>query len=163
MLHIFTDGACPSNGKGAAAKAAYAVVFWNIPGLQEPLILARQVPSSEPQTNQRAELRAIHSAFQEIQERNLQEKPAVIWTDSDYARRCITEWAPLWKARGWRKTQSNKSIEHLDLLKPMIDFYEKHNTTLQVRHVEAHTKKTEFPYDGNAVADKAAAAAAINA
>jgi ribonuclease HI len=162
MIHIFTDGSCPSNGKGAAAKAAYATILWNLPGSAGPIEIAEVVPKTEPQTNQRAELRAVHRAFEEIQIRKIQDKPIVIWTDSDYVRRCITEWAPLWKARGWRKTQCSKPIEHLDLLKPMIAFYEAHKETLQIRHVEAHTKKTEFPYDGNAAADKLAFVTATN-
>lgn len=162
MIHIFTDGACPSNGKGAAAKAAFATILWNIPGSAGPIEIAEVVPATEPQTNQRAELRAVYCAFEEIQKRSIQDKSIVIWTDSDYVRRCITEWASLWKARGWLKTQGGKPIEHLDLLKPMIAFYESHKETLQIRHVEAHTKKTEFPYDGNAAADKLAFRTAIN-
>ncbi len=168
MIHIFTDGACPSNGKkcgecpsngkGNQAKAAYATILWNLPGSEAPVGIASPLPPTEPQTNQRAELRAVHQAFEEIQKRSIGNKEIVIWTDSDYVRRCITEWAPLWKARGWRKTQGSKPIEHLDLLKPMISFYESHKKTLQIRHVEAHTGKTEFPYDGNAAADALATA-----
>lgn len=152
MLHIFTDGACPSNGK-RAAKAAYSVVLWNLPGATEPLGIAELVPPTESQTNQRAELRGLARAFEEIQQRDLK-TPITIWTDSEYGRKCITEWGPQWKARGWRRVaNAKKPLEHLDLLKPMIEFYEASQHFIRIQHVAAHTGRTEFPYTGNAMAD----------
>ncbi len=159
MLHIFTDGACPSNGK-KAAKAAYSVVLWNFPGLQEPLGIAEPVPPAEPQTNQRAELRGLARAFEEIQERRIT-VPITVWTDSEYGRKCITEWGPQWKARGWRRAQNaKKPLEHLDLLKPMIEFYEASQHFVRLQHIKAHTGRKEFPYSGNAMADWLATEAA---
>ena len=152
MIHIFTDGACPSNGK-RAAKAAYAVVLWNLPGATEPLGIAELVPADESQTNQRAELKGLSRAFEEIKQRDLK-TPITIWTDSEYGRKCITEWGPQWKARGWRRAQNaKKPLEHLDLLKPMIEFYEESQHFIRIQHVAAHTGRTEFPYSGNAMAD----------
>jgi ribonuclease HI len=156
--HIFTDGACPSNGK-KAARAAYSVVLWNLPGRQDPLGIAEPVPEEEPQTNQRAELRGMARAFQEIQERGL--KGIVnIYTDSEYVRKCITEWGPQWKARGWRRAQNaKKQLEHLDILKPMIEYYETSQYFIRIQHIRAHTKRTDFPYCGNNMADALAVAA----
>lgn len=157
-LYIFTDGACPNNGKGAA-RAAYAVVFWNLPGHSEPLGIAEPIPADEPQTNQRAELRAMARAFQEIQSRSLK---GILWiyTDSEYVLKCITEWGPQWKARGWRRAQNaSRPLEHLDILKPMIEFYEASQHFIKIQHIRAHTKRTEFPYCGNNLADKLAVAA----
>ena len=156
MLHIFTDGACPSNGK-RAAKAAYSVVLWNLPDATEPLGIAELVPADEPQTNQRAELRGIARAFEEIQRRGLK-TPTTIWTDSEYGRKCITEWGPQWKARGWQRAQNaKKPLEHLDLLKPMIEYYEINQHFIRIQHIKAHTGRKEFPYTGNAMADWLAA------
>jgi ribonuclease HI len=158
MLHIFTDGACPNNGKGAA-RASYAVVFWNLPDATEPHGLAELVPLSEPQTNQRAELRGLARAFEEIQSRRLK-GTITIWTDSEYARKCVMEWGPQWKVRGWRRAQNaKKPLEHLDLLKPMIEFYEQSQHFLIIKHIAAHTKHKEFPYCGNTMADSLATAA----
>ena len=157
-IYIFTDGACPNNGKGVA-RAAYAVVLWNLPGYREPFGISNIVPQNEPQTNQRAELRAMARAFQEVQERNLK---GIIWiyTDSEYVLKCITEWGPQWKARGWRRAQNaSRPLEHLDLLRPMIEFYEVSQHFIKIQHIRAHTKHTEFPYSGNAMADKLAVAA----
>jgi ribonuclease HI len=157
MLHIFTDGACSANGhKGA--RAGFAVVLWNLPELSAPYGIAEALPLSEQQTNQRAELRGLQKAFLEIQERDLK-GPITIWTDSEYARKCVMEWGPQWKARGWRRAQNaSKPLEHLDILKPMIEFYEASQHFVRIQHIKAHTKKKEFPYTGNAMADGLATA-----
>lgn len=155
MLYIFTDGACPSNGR-KAAQAAYSVVLWNLEGTTEPIGIAERVPMSEPQTNQRAELRGMNKAFEEIQTRGLK-GPITIYTDSEYTRKCILEWGPQWKARGWRRAQNaSKPLEHLDLLKPMIEYYDTSQHFIRIQHVKAHTKKVGHPYDGNRLADKLA-------
>ena len=152
MLHIFTDGACPSNGK-RAARAAYSVVLWNLPEATEPLGIAELIPTEEPQTNQRAELRGVARAFEEIQQRRLK-GPITIWTDSEYTRKCVMEWGPQWKARGWRRAQNAKQpLQHLDLLKPMIEYYETAQHFIRFQHVKAHTGRKEFPYSGNELAD----------
>ena len=155
VLHIFTDGACSANGY-KSARAAFSVVLWNLPGATEPIGNAERVPSTEPQTNQRAELRGLAKAFQEIQQRYLDQtrQPITIWTDSEYARKCVMEWGPQWKARGWRRAaNSKKPIEHLDLLMPMINFYEVSQHYIRIQHIRAHTKRKEFPYTGNTMAD----------
>jgi ribonuclease HI len=161
MLHCFTDGACPNNGK-SAARAAYAVVFWNLPDTTEPIGISEHVPSNETQTNQRAELRGLWKAFQEIQERQIR-VPITIWTDSEYARKCVMEWGPQWKARGWRRAQNaKKPLEHLDILQPMIEFFEQSQHFIRICHIKAHTNKKEFPYCGNAMADSLATLKALS-
>ena len=164
MLHIFTDGACPNNGK-LTSRAAYSVVFWNLPEYKEPFGIAELVPKEEAQTNQRAELRGIQHAFNEIESRELKGKGIItIWTDSEYSRKAITEWGPQWKARGWRRAQNaKKPIEHLDILKPMIEFYENNQHYIKIQHVAAHTNRKGFQYDGNALADLLATSILINA
>ncbi len=153
--HIFTDGACPHNGS-SKTRAAYSVVFWNLPEAKEPLGIADFVPIEEPQTNQRAELRGLKRAFDEIKERNLK-GIVTIWTDSEYARKCVVEWGPQWKARGWRRAQNaSKQIEHLDILQDMITYYEQNQHFIRIQHVKAHTKREGFQYQGNALADSLA-------
>ncbi len=155
MIHIFTDGACPKNGR-PGARAAYSVVFWNLPECLAPFGIAELVPESETQTNQRAELRGMALAFKEIQTRNIK-TPTTIWTDSEYTRKCVTEWGPQWKARGWkRSTNSSKPIEHLDILRGMIDYYMDSQHFIKIRYIPAHSGKQDFPYIGNDMADKLA-------
>jgi len=161
MIHIFTDGACPSNGKGSA-KAGFSVVFWNLPNHMTPFGIAECVPASELQTNQRAELRGMARAFEEIQKREIQ-GPITLWTDSEYVRKCITEWGPQWKARGWKRASNTKKpIEHLDLLKPMIEYYEVSQHFLRIQHVAAHTGKKDFPWSGNEMADNMATSVLVD-
>lgn len=150
MNHIFTDGACTHNGY-KDAKAGYSCVIWND---VSPEGLAFKVPADEVQTNQRAELRGLALAFDEIRRRNM--KLVTIWSDSEYCRKCVVEWGPQWKARGWKRNGSSKPLEHLDLLKPMIDFYAASQHFIIIRHIKAHTGRSDFPYNGNALADKLA-------
>jgi len=157
MLHIFTDGACTRNGT-KYAKAAFSVVFWNLN--EVPFGEAYKVPQDELQTNQRAELRGLKQAFDEIQLRNIR-TPTTIWTDSEYARNCVQTWGPQWKVRGWKRASGSKPLEHLDLLKPMIEFYELHQHFILLKHIKAHTKKKEFPYCGNEMADTLATEALL--
>lgn len=155
MLHIFTDGACPSNGR-KLARAAYGCVLWNLGGVTGPICISEVLPLAEPQTNQRAELRGLKRAFDEIQERGLK-GPITIWTDSEYGRKAITEWGPQWRVRGWRRAQNaTKPLEHLDILKPMVEWYEANQHYVLLRHIKAHSKKKEFPYTGNQLADEIA-------
>ena len=150
MNHIFTDGACQSNGR-KGAKAAYAVVLWSQEGTH--VEIAEHVPQTEQQTNQRAELRGMLRAFEELQKQDSR-IPTTIWTDSEYVRKCVTEWGPQWKAYGWkRKANPKKQLEHLDLLKPMIDYYELNQHRIRIQHVQAHTGKQEFPWSGNELSD----------
>jgi ribonuclease HI len=65
-LHVFTDGACKSNGKHGA-KASYAGWF---PSNKE-LSFSKLLPEDEPQTNQRAELRGIHDSVKILYDRKL--------------------------------------------------------------------------------------------
>ncbi len=157
VYNIFTDGACPNNGK-RGAKASYAIVFLGLSESGPPLLeIAQPVPQQEPQTNQRAELSAIYQAVQIVQERNLWKAADKIcfYTDSQYAIKCITEWGPGWQAKGWKK-RDGKPIEHLDLLKPLIQLRSEKGPKFSLRYVEAHqsaVRSQQFPWRWNARAD----------
>lgn len=164
VYNIFTDGACPNNGK-RGAKASYAIVFLGLSESGPPLFeIAQPVPHQEPQTNQRAELSAIYQAAQIVQERNLWKAADKIcfYTDSQYAIKCITEWGPGWQAKGWKK-RDGKPIEHLDLLKPLIQLKAEKGPKFSLRYVEAHqsaVRSQQFPWRWNSRADALAQAQA---
>ena len=155
--HIFTDGACPNNGR-KSAKASYAIVFLGTDESGPPkLEVSKPVSHTEPQTNQRAELSAIYNAAQIVQEHNIWKEADKIcfWTDSQYAIKCITEWGPSWQAKGWKK-RDGKPIEHLDLLKPLILLKSEKGPKFTLKYVEAHQsalRSTAFPWRWNAKAD----------
>ena len=150
-LIIFTDGACSANGQ-KGARAGYGVVLWNFPRPDEPFDIKVRLPAIEPQTNQRAELRALNRAFEEIRDHQIT-SPVTVWTDSEYARKCVTEWGPQWRVRGWKRKAGGKPLEHLDLLPKMIEFFEASQHFVRIQHIKAHQKRTDFPYSGNARAD----------
>lgn len=157
IYNIFTDGSCINNGR-KGAKAAYAIVFLGTKENGPPYLeVAEQVPASEQQTNQRAELSAIYQAVQVVQERNIWKEADKIcfWTDSQYAIKCITEWGTGWQAKGWKK-RDGKPIEHLDILKPLILLRAEKGSKFTLRYVEAHQsagRSTLFPWRWNARAD----------
>jgi ribonuclease HI len=99
-VEIYTDGACRGNpgpgGWGVLLRA----------GGRE-----RELHGGEPATtNNRMELTAAIRALQALK------RPCkvALYTDSQYVRQGITEWLPLWHARGW-KTAGRKPVKNQDL------------------------------------------------
>jgi ribonuclease HI len=131
-LDVFTDGACSNNGKKNAV-AAYACVWPDHPEMNE----GHLVPSSEPQTNNRAEYKALHHAL--IQAYNLDKtftKHLRVFTDSQLMVNSFTKWIHGWKQKQWRKADG-QPVANLDLVKE-IDEYMTHRQVI-FKHVRAHT------------------------
>ena len=61
-------------------------------------------------TNNRMELTAVIQVLTVLKKRC----KVVIYTDSEYVRKGITEWIINWKRRGW-KTADNKPVKNADL------------------------------------------------
>ncbi|MBV8682393.1 MAG: ribonuclease HI [Caulobacteraceae bacterium] len=97
---IFTDGSCRGNpGPGGWA----AVLSFN--GHE------REISGGEAATtNNRMELTAAIEALAALK------RPCVVelHTDSQYVKNGITQWLPLWKARGWR-TMTKGAVKNEDL------------------------------------------------
>ena len=99
-VEIHTDGACSGN-PGPGGWAALLVS-----GAHEKLI-----SGAEPATtNNRMELLAAIRALEALK------RPCdvVLWTDSEYLRRGITEWLSRWKASGW-KTAAKQPVANREL------------------------------------------------
>ncbi len=99
-IEIYTDGACKGNpgtgGWGALLKAD---------GIEKELF------GGEAQTtNNRMELSAVIEALAALK------RPCkvVLYLDSEYVRKGITEWIAGWKARGWR-TAARQPVKNVDL------------------------------------------------
>jgi ribonuclease HI len=86
-MRVFTDGACSHNGR-PGAKAGYAVWFPDAKDLSE----SARVPATEAQTNQRAELSAIHRAIVILDANGYHGEDIKIYTDSEYSINCLTKW-----------------------------------------------------------------------
>jgi len=121
IMHIFTDGACPGNGK-RTANAAWGCLLVSDDGYIVLDRLSGAIPLSEPQTNQRAELTALLRGV-ELAEKQLSRitelKKIQIWSDSEYSINCASVWGPKWKSKGWKK--QGGEIQHLDLIRILVD------------------------------------------
>jgi ribonuclease HI len=86
---IYTDGSCQGNpGPGGWG----AILQY---GKHEKILSGGEKDS----TNNRMELRAALEALRALKE----PCKIVLFTDSEYLKRGITEWLPNWKRRNWRR------------------------------------------------------------
>ena len=110
-VEAFTDGACRGNpgpgGWGAILRHA---------GRE------RELSGGEADTtNNRMELTAAIRALEALKQRCTVD----LYTDSVYVRSGITEWLPVWKARGWR-TANRKPVKNQDLWLRLAELVEAH-------------------------------------
>lgn len=108
IIYVYTDGACPGNGK-PSAKAGCGVWFEGID--LKPISYHIQ---TKP-TNQRAELLAVILSLESLEKVKVR-TPVNIYTDSMYVYKIATSWMKTWKACGWRRAR-NKPVLNLDLVK----------------------------------------------
>jgi ribonuclease HI len=110
-LHIYTDGAYSSKTKRSGVGVA-----WDAPYIR--YAIAKRLPDRT--TNQQAELDAIVSALRTIDttpelQAVITDRKAVIWTDSDYACRCLADYIHRWRENGW-VTSQKKAVKHKALI-----------------------------------------------
>jgi len=100
QVEIYTDGACKGNpGPGG----------WGV--LMRSGATERELFGGEPlTTNNRMELLAVIEGLTALR------RPChvVLYLDSEYVRKGITEWIAGWKARGWR-TAARQPVKNVDL------------------------------------------------
>jgi ribonuclease HI len=147
-VEVYTDGGCMNNGK-KFAKAAYGYYF---PEHKE-LSFAAIVPDDQPQTNNRGELLGILEAIKKVQSSFPAENIGLhIFTDSEYAKNCITKWLPGWISKNW-KTATGTSVVNRDLIEDIskrLIFFESHMFT----HVRAHTGGDDIMSQNNHIVDR---------
>ncbi len=160
-FHLFTDGACTDNGK-RNAKGGYGVHVYT----DSSLDVSRPLLRTEPQTNNRAELRGIQAALDLIDQYGETWKQThtefFIWSDSQYSIDCLTKWAKSWRNNNWKKKDGNL-IQNLDLIKSLYERLQR-MPRVSLHHVRGHqdARQHEFPFDGNHKADKLATQAIVN-
>ena len=121
MIEIHTDGACSGNpGPGG----------WGV--LLRIKHTETELFGGEPSTtNNRMELLAVIEALQALRE----PVAAVIYTDSQYVQKGISEWIHSWKRRGW-KTAGNQPVKNEDLWRRLDALAAGH--TIEWRWVRGH-------------------------
>jgi ribonuclease HI len=97
---MYTDGAC----KGNPGRGGWGV--WMVSGAHEREMWGGEMHT----TNNRMELTAVIEALASLK----RQCKIVIYTDSEYVRKGITEWINGWKRRGW-KTADNKPVKNAEL------------------------------------------------
>ncbi|KAH8723548.1 ribonuclease H-like domain-containing protein [Phaeosphaeriaceae sp. PMI808] len=142
-ITVYTDGSALGNGK-AGAVGGVGVYF----GPNDTRNVSEALRGTR-QTNQRAELTAVARALDHIPI----DRDALIYTDSYYSIRCLTEWFPKWETTGW-KSSSGKDVENRDLIEPTI-------TRIREREMCKATTKLQWlkghsNHPGNVAADKLA-------
>ena len=133
-VEIYTDGACRGNpgpgGWGAILRS----------GGRE-----RELHGGDPATtNNRMELTAAIRALEALKKRCR----VALYTDSQYVRQGITEWLPLWVARGW-KTAGRKPVKNQDLWQQLAKAATRHQ-------IEWHWVKGHAGHPQNERADELA-------
>ena len=159
IMHVFTDGACPNNGK-KSANAAWGALLVSDNGY---IVLDRfsgAIPLSESLTNQRAELTALLRGL-EVAEKQLARvttlKKIQIWSDSQYSINCASVWGPTWKSRGWKK--QGGEIQHLDLIRVLVEKTQGLGFKIEYKWLKGHKggdSQRVFPWKFNHMVDELA-------
>src|SRR5690606_453653 len=116
-ISIYTDGACRGNpGPGGWG------VFITRGGRE------RRYKGGEPNTtSNRMELMACIQALKALKRHGL---TVVIYTDSKYVQKGISEWIHNWKANGWR-TSARAPVKNVDLWQELDALREVHSVAWQ--------------------------------
>jgi len=154
-MRVFTDGACKLNGK-IGASASYAGWF---PEKQE-WSFSTKMPPDEQQTNQRAELKAIHDSVLIMYEKLPKETSVEIYTDSKYSKNCLMVWIPAWIKKNWKTTEGG-TVKHRDLIEPLYNMLNSFKE-FKIVHVLAHTGKQDDLSLNNDIVDKMATAVLLD-
>lgn len=157
-LVIFTDGSCNNNLPMNERCGGYGVYFQN----NEKLNISKKLKGKHI-SSQAAELTAIVKGIEKCISTSIVNK-IIIYSDSMYSIKCVTEWSEKWKRNGWKKSNGEK-IENKKLIKKLY-FYNK-NINLEFHHVRSHKKEPEKDTEehklwyGNDMADKLAKSATL--
>ena len=136
-IEIHTDGACSGNpGPGGWAALLRS-------GSHERLLSGAETAT----TNNRMELTAAIRALEALK----RPSEVVLWTDSQYVRRGVTEWMPRWKANGW-KNSAKQPVANRELWEELDTLSRRHR--IDWRWVRGHSGHPE-----NDLVDAAARAA----
>ncbi len=149
MIKIFTDGSFKKL-KNKKILCGYGIYFPNgeLDNVSRPFI-------HEPLTNQRAELYAILKALRNIEKNKIEFDSIIIYTDSEYSIKSVTEWYKSWEKNNW-KNAKGQAVMNQDIIRPLIKILKSYSGKIKFQHVNSHTGKQDFESLSNEMADKLA-------
>lgn len=123
---IYSDGACSGNpGPGGWGSIIYNPV--------DEVIF--ELGDGDPKTtNNRMEMTAAIEALKSVEKIN---REVLLFTDSTYLIRGITQWVWGWKKRGW-KTADGAAVNNQDLWEKLIALTQKHKEKIHWNYVRGH-------------------------
>lgn len=121
-VEIFADGACKGN-PGTGGWGALLVAD----GKEKELF-----GGERNTTNNRMELKAVIEALTAL----TRPCEVIVFTDSQYVQKGISEWIHGWKARGW-KTAAREPVKNVDLWQALDAAQERHK--IEWRWVKGHS------------------------
>ena len=143
MVKIFTDGSTFNNGKKNASGGIGLFIPYLEYELSMPFLL--EVP-----TNQKTELYAIQKGLEVyltycMRKSNLsdEEKEVLLYTDSEYSIKSLTQWISGWKKSGWVSSKK-EPVKNLEFIKPIdyiLGLYGKKGINVKFVHINSHQKE----------------------
>lgn len=132
---LYVDGAC----KGNPGLGGWGVFVQHPDGQEEELFGGEAAT-----TNNRMELSAAIQGIAHI----AVEQPLVIWTDSSYVQKGMSEWLAGWKKRNWRKSDGSAVLN--------ADLWQQLDSLSANRQIEWKWIKGHAGHAGNERADQLA-------
>lgn len=142
-LVVFTDGACSKNP---------GVGNWGLVAVNsetDEVIAAKTGIQKQLTTNNEMELTAIVVAFKEYGVNQDEFQYPVVYTDSNYAYKTLTEWYKGWKRNGWKRPK-DQPVANLELIQEYDALWES-GKRIELRWVRGHAGN-----EWNEIADKLA-------
>jgi ribonuclease HI len=119
---VFTDGSShPNPGPGG----------WGMVWVEDGEIVEEAHGHDPDTTNNRMELSALIAAYEALPE----DAEVTIYSDSRLCVDTITEWAPGWERKGWKR--KGNPLKNLDLVKPLLALHRAH-PGCRLEWIEAH-------------------------
>ncbi len=119
---LFTDGSSqPNPGPGG----------WGAVLVKDGEVVAQAHGHDPDTTNNRMELTALIEAFKLAPEG----QSLTCYTDSDLCVKSMTQWAPGWRSKGWRR--KGGPIKNLELVQKLFALVEA-NPNIELKWIQAH-------------------------
>ena len=134
---VYTDGSCKGNpGPGGIGAVVY----------RDGSIIDTFSQGYYTTTNNRMEMLAVITALEKYGAVDT----IVVWTDSTYVQKGMTEWKENWKKNNWMRTEGGrkKSVKNADLWQKLDELADGH---VQFQWVKGHAAD-----EGNEMADRLA-------